>query len=595
MRSPPWDPARGPLPAALDPEAAEGARRRRARRLNVLRYPVLRLWGYTILVALAAAHMRFLQVDPDWGGLRLAAGVYLVHCLLSWWLLDRYYERVTAFDLQLVPLNLDVLLYTWAVQLTGGGDSWLYFLLISRVADQTNTTFRRVVYFAHLGPLCYAGMLLLDGDLATSGVKALFLYVFGLYWSATARTAENLRRETREAVHMARDLILSLRHQAAELEAARARAESASEAKSSFLAAMTHELRTPLHAILGFAQILQDPDERLTPEESRRYLGHIHSSGSHLLALINDVLDLVRVESGRLEITTETIHLDELLDGMRDTFEAQARARDLDFSVRCPREPAVLHTDHRRLKQILLNLLGNALEFTPSGGRVELRALLEGDRVRLEVADTGPGIPPELHEKIFEEFFQVGRHPGRAQKGTGLGLALTRRLVQLLGGSLRLDSAPGEGTTMRVELPRGASTGPAPESGESGEEPRPGQGALVLMVEDNALNMELLERFLTRDGYRVARAPDGQSGLREARRQQPRVILMDLQLPDMDGLEVTRRLKADPATRDIPVVAVTARGLKGEEDLARAAGCDEFLSKPVDRHRLSRCLRRVLD
>lgn len=577
---------------ALDPEAAEGARKRRAWRLNVRGYPVLRLWGYAILVALAAAHMRFLQADPDWAGLGVAAGVFLVYCLASWWLLWRYYDRVAAFDLQLVPLHLDVLSYTWIVWLTGAGQSWLYFLLISRVADQTNTTFRRVLYFAHLGPLCYAAMLLLAGQ--ALDVKVLILYVFGLYWSATARTAESLRRQTADAVHMARDLIVSLRHQAAELEAARARAESASEAKSAFLAAMTHELRTPLHAILGFAQILQDPDERLTPVETRRYLGHIQASGSHLLALINDVLDLVRVEAGRLDVNPRTLHVEDVLEEMQGTFEAQARARDLDFSVHAPAGGLLLHTDARRLKQILLNLLGNAMEFTPSGGRVELNASGSDGTVRLEVADTGPGIPPELHEKVFEEFFQVGRTAGRAQKGTGLGLALTRRLVLVLGGSIRLQSAPGEGTRMVVEFPAGpAEADPAPEAG-SDEAARPGHGALVLVVEDNALNMELLERFLGREGYRIARAPDGLRGLEEARRLQPQVILMDLQLPDVDGLEVTRRLKADPATRAIPVVAVTARGLKGEEDQARAAGCDDFLPKPVDRRRLSRCLRRVL-
>lgn len=578
---------------ALDPEAAEVARKRRAWRLNVRGYPVLRLWGYAILVTLAAAHMRFLQADPDWAGLRLAAGVFAVYCLASWWLLGRYYERVTAFDLQLVPLHLDVLSYTWIVWLTGAGQSWLYFLLISRVADQTNTTFRRVLYFAHLGPLCYAAMLLLAGQ--TLDVKVLILYVFGLYWSATARTAESLRRQTTDAVHMARDLIVSLRLQAEELEAARARAESASEAKSAFLAAMTHELRTPLHAVLGFAQILQDPDERLTPEETRRYLGHIQTSGSHLLALINDVLDLVRVESGRLEVHPETLHVEDVLEEMQGTFEAQARARDLDFSVRAPAGGALLHTDARRLKQILLNLLGNALEFTPSGGRVELRAACVDGRLRFEVADTGPGIPPELHEKVFEEFFQVGRTPGRAQKGTGLGLALTRRLVQLLGGSIRLESAVGEGTTLVVELPAGPGAAAGAPLADPGDTPHPGQDALVLIVEDNALNMELLERFLAREGYRVARAPDGRAGLEEARRLQPQVILMDLQLPDLDGLEVTRRLKADPATRGIPVVAVTARGLKGEEDQARSAGCDDFLPKPVDRRKLARCLRRVLD
>ena len=339
--------------------------------------------------------------------------------------------------------------------------------------------------------------------------------------------------------------------------------EAAGAAKSDFLASMSHELRTPLNAIIGFSELMRaepSADERVSiPLE---WVEHVNRSGQHLLGLINDVLDLAKVEAGRLELVREAVDLEaavsESLAGLRPL--ADRKAIHLEAQV----EPGVASADRGRLRQILYNLLSNAIKFTPDGGTVTVEAGPAGSAVRLTVADTGVGIAPSDQATVFEEFQQVGDQVGR-QGGTGLGLALTRRLVEAHGGSITLESTPGVGSRFTVTLPAAAASAPPaaaparPETAlrvERRATERP-EGPTVLLIEDDPSAVRLLREYLEADGYRVRIAVSGPVGLVEARRERPAAILLDILLPGVDGWEVLRQLKADVDLRDVPVVIVT--------------------------------------
>lgn len=359
------------------------------------------------------------------------------------------------------------------------------------------------------------------------------------------------------------------------------RLRAASEAKSDFIASMSHELRTPLSAILGFSDLMrnepQQGDRRLVPDE---WIEHIHRSGGHLLALINDVLDLAKVEAGRLELEPVPFDLrsvvTETIAGLRPLAERKR--------LRLTSEVAVerLVADRGRVRQVLYNLLSNAIKFTPEGGSVSVEASAGEGGVRMTVADSGPGIAPDDQAAVFEEFRQLGDATARGE-GTGLGLALTRRLVEAHGGRMELSSVPGEGSRFTAVFPQPELPEPVPPAND---EPAAGRaagripGADVLVIEDDPSAVRLLRTYLEADGYGVRVAADGPSGLAEARAHQPAAILLDILLPGMDGWEVLRELKADPALRDVPVIVVT---VVDERGLGLALGATDYFLKPVDR------------
>ncbi|HXG40380.1 MAG TPA: response regulator, partial [Candidatus Limnocylindrales bacterium] len=358
----------------------------------------------------------------------------------------------------------------------------------------------------------------------------------------------------------------------------------ASAAKSDFLAAMSHELRTPLNAILGFSELLLAPlrGQRLGEEEVREYAGHIHGAGRHLLELINDVLDLSKVEANRLELRYERVDVARLVAETIDTVRplAETKHQSLDRAL-----PGALEAeaDPARLRQIVYNLLSNAIKFTPPEGRVTVELGGDDHELRLVVVDSGPGIAPADQERIFAPFEQLT--PG-AGEGTGLGLALTRRLVETHGGRIELTSSPGAGSRFSVILPRRR-----PAQGEAPSvEVEPGTGPLVLVVEDDAAAAELLRLQLGRAGYRTAVAADGESGLEAARRLAPAAILLDILLPGLDGWEVLKRLRADPATAVIPVMVVT---IVDDAALGLALGAVDYFVKPVARETLLAALGRL--
>jgi len=369
--------------------------------------------------------------------------------------------------------------------------------------------------------------------------------------------------------------------------AARHAAESANRAKSQFLAGMSHELRTPLNAVLGYAQLLI-MEGGLT-ERQARGLDTIHQSGQHLLALINDILDLARIEAGRTELNHEPVNVGGLLQGVVDLMRVKTDEKQLAFMFEAGAGlPQAVLADERRLRQVLLNLLGNAIKFTDEG-TVTLRASAEprGPEqvlLRLDVEDTGVGMHPDDMDRIFEPFEQVGE-PRHRSGGTGLGLAITRALVHDMGGQVQVSSEFGHGSRFRVELPlpvaQATHTAQAAPPAAAGVMRYAGPARRVLVVDDVAANRALMCDFLTNVGFDVAQVDDGSDLLAAARRFRPDLIVMDSVMPPVDGVEATRRLRQDAELGGVPVIAVSASATAEHRAACLQAGVNVFLTKPV--------------
>jgi signal transduction histidine kinase len=357
-----------------------------------------------------------------------------------------------------------------------------------------------------------------------------------------------------------------------EVEVANTQIREISRYKSEFLANMSHELRTPLNAILGFSEILKDNlVGNLTPQQRQECLENIHTSGKHLLELVNDVLDLSKVEAGRMELSYETFAVSAAFREVRNVIRSLTERRDLTLSDDIKPPDLEVRADKSKFKQVMYNLLSNAIKFTPAGGRVWVNARAEKAELTVEVGDTGVGIAAEHQELIFTEFFQVDGEPTHQVQGTGLGLSLTRRLVQLHGGSISVESGRGQGSVFTFRIPLLGIDG--------------GNGHVrnrILLIEDNASNRELTRMVLNGNGFRVDVAADGNEGLEKARTELYDLVLMDVKLPGLDGITLTRMLKSDPKTARIPVVALSARAMKGDEQEALAAGCAAYITKPIE-------------
>ncbi|MEA2519098.1 MAG: hypothetical protein QOF49_1178 [Chloroflexota bacterium] len=357
---------------------------------------------------------------------------------------------------------------------------------------------------------------------------------------------------------------------------------AASQAKSDFIASMSHELRTPLSAILGFSELMRAEPVvgagRVVPVE---WIEHIHRGGQHLLSLINDVLDLAKVEAGRLELELANFDIGglvvETVAGLRPLADRK------HITITTTTAAVAFAGDRGRIRQVLYNLLSNAIKFTPDGGSISVDETVVASEVSISVSDTGPGIAPEHQGLIFEEFRQVGDSAGR-REGTGLGLAVARRLVEAHGGRLDLVSELGKGSRFTAAFPHDAELAVQPEpvvadrgaelaaSGASGTE--------ILVIEDDPSAVRLLRTYLEGDGYRVRVATDGPTGLAAARAHPPAAIVLDVLLPGADGWDILREFKADPALRDLPVVIVTVLDERG---LGLALGAVDYFLKPVDR------------
>ncbi|TVQ74712.1 MAG: response regulator [Chromatiaceae bacterium] len=372
-----------------------------------------------------------------------------------------------------------------------------------------------------------------------------------------------------------------------EAVAARAEAEKANRAKSEFLASMSHELRTPLNAILGFGQILsEDP---AVPAEQAQFIGEITRAGQHLLALVDEILDLPRLEAGDVELDLRRVSCDEVAAIACARVEPLLQEQSITLEVRaCP--DAVVRADPFRVKQVLVNLLANAIKYNDPGGSVILQVAQEGESVWFTVSDSGQGIPKDKLDEVFVRFGRLGRETGSIE-GAGLGLALSKRLVELMGGTIGVESTMGVGSRFWFWLPRAeeerASVDPSTTLDCTGKETVPPKrenaSTTILYIEDNPASVRLMARILGKEsGFRLLTTPSGNVGLELGARHKPDLMLLDINTADLNGFEVLSRVRVSEWGRDIPVIALTANAMAGDLSRAEAAGFNAYLTKPID-------------
>src|SRR5215467_2724488 len=365
--------------------------------------------------------------------------------------------------------------------------------------------------------------------------------------------------------------------------------EMASQHKSQFVASMSHELRTPLNAIIGLTEMMVSNAPRFGTEKALEPLRRVHRAGTHLLGLINQALDLSKIEAGKLELSPETVNLAPLLEDVVGTARQLAEQNKNRLFLEAQENLGQLTVDPMRLRQILLNLLSNACKFTKQGEvRLHVKKIVDGRNwIEIAVADTGIGMTPEQQAKLFEEFTQADSSTARQYGGTGLGLAITRKLARMMGGDVTVTSEPGKGSVFTVRLPGSADAQARSSTGSDGR--RSPTADRVLVIDDDATARELIADHLKAEGFSVATAAGGVEGLKLAKELRPTAITLDVMMPDLDGWSVLAALRKDPELAEIPVIMIT---IVDEHRRGIALGAAGYLTKPVDRERLHRLVSR---
>jgi signal transduction histidine kinase/DNA-binding response OmpR family regulator len=372
------------------------------------------------------------------------------------------------------------------------------------------------------------------------------------------------------------------------LTLAKEEAERASKFKDRFLSTMSHELRTPLNAVLGFSELLSDKRYGELNERQKRYVNHINTGGKHLLNLIGDILDLSKIEAGRMEISCQDLSVARIFAEVVSALRPLAEKKSQTLYPTADAALAV-YADATRFRQVLMNLAGNAIKFTPEGGCIELAAQKLDGAVRVKVRDNGPGIPKNEQDRIFDAFYRL-RKSGEAVEGTGLGLAITNSLVKLHGGTLALESEPGQGSCFYFSLPAVPAI-PEPGASLSQSARKPASAAKILVIEDDDTAIHLIEAQLTSSGYQVISCAEPQRALEIAAQVQPQAITLDLLMKPTSGWEVLHQLKRDIRTAGIPVMVVS---VVDHPSAGAALGADEYLVKPVDKPALLAAVERCL-
>jgi len=474
------------------------------------------------------------------------------------------------------------------------GDHHIANWLVGQVLDESVDREKMIDYAREIGAdeeeykKALAGVTKMPKEQFSSICNALFLFAKQLSHLAYSNVLQ-----AREIEKMVTIRTAELKRSNEELEQARAESEAASKAKSSFLANMSHELRTPLNAIIGYSEMLEEEvDEDFVPD-----LQKINAAGRHLLALINDVLDLSKIEAGKLELYLETFDIYKAIMDIVGTTDPLIKKNNNILKINCSEESGSMHADLTRVRQCMLNLISNAAKFTENGVitlDVSREGAEEGGWVILSVSDTGIGMTEEQLGRLFEAFSQAESTTAKKYGGTGLGLAISRRFCRMMGGDVTVTSAPGEGSTFTMRIPaKVVDLRAKPKVEIAQPEIRHGDAessvATVLIVDDDPVARDLLQRYLQKNGFRAVCASNGKEALRLAGEVHPHVITLDVFMPEMDGWAVLSALKANEATSSIPVVMIT---MEDNKELGFALGIADYLTKPVDREQLLKLLQK---